>query len=530
MSDSSTSSSWAPLRQPTFTVLWVAAVVGNVGSFMRDVASAWVVTDLSASPTSVAMIQAAATLPAFVLALPAGVLSDLFDRRRFLIAIQLLLAATSLTLAALSATGQLTVTWLVALTCLGGTGAALMGPAWQSIVPELVPREDMRNAVALNSLGVNIARAVGPALGGLLLGIVGAAAVYGADVLSYVLVIGALLWWRKPEKPRSPLAEHFGGALRAGARYALASRELHAVLLRVAAFFAFASAVWALLPLVARGLLGGTAGFYGLLLGAVGAGAIGGAVLLPRWRARFSPDALVCGAAAAVAAVMAALAFAPPQAAALALMLVMGAAWITALTTLNGAAQAVLPDWVRGRGLAVYLMVFNGAMTLGSLAWGAVAQATSVPAALGIAAGGALVVAALAGRVPLPAGDRDLQPSRHWPEPPLADRPDHDRGPVMIQIEYEVPAAQRAALAEAMRPLAAARRRDGAFLWGLSEDPDRPELVIEWFLVESWAEHLRQHHRVSHADADLQRGIARLHVGAAPPRVSHLVGLPPAGP
>lgn len=522
------SSSWAPLRQPTFAVLWIAAVVGNVGSFMRDVASAWVVTDLSASPAAVAAIQAAATLPAFVLALPAGVLSDLFDRRRFLIAIQLLLAATSLTLAALSATGQLTVTWLIALTALGGVGAALMAPAWQSIVPELVPREDMRNAVALNSLGVNIARAVGPALGGVLLGLVGAATVYGFDVLSYVLVIGALLWWRKPDKPRSPLAEHFGGALRAGARYALASRELHAVLLRVVAFFAFASAVWALLPLVARGLLGGGAGFYGLLLGAVGAGAIGGAVLLPRLRARFGPDALVCGAAASVAVVMAVLAFAPPQPVALALMLVMGAGWITALTTLNGAAQAVLPDWVRGRGIAVYLMVFNGAMTIGSLAWGGVAQATGVPIALGIAAGGALLMALVAGRVPLPTGEADLQPSRHWPEPPLADRPDHDRGPVMIHIEYQVPPAERAALVEAMRPLAAARRRDGAFLWGLSEDPDRPDLVIEWFLVESWAEHLRQHHRVSHADADLQREIVRRHVGVSPPLVRHLIGLHPA--
>lgn len=518
-------SSWAPLRQPTFTVLWVAAVVGNVGSFMRDVASAWLVTELSASPAAVATIQAAATLPVFLLAMPAGVLSDLFDRRRFLIAVQLLLGATSLTLAVLSATGALTVTWLVTLTFVGGAGAALMAPAWQSIVPELVPRADMRNAIALNSLGVNIARAVGPALGGVLLGVAGAATVYGVDVLTYVLVIAALLWWRKPAKPRSALDEQFAGALRAGARYALASRELHVVLLRVAAFFAFASAVWALLPLVARQLLGGTAGFYGLLLGAVGAGAILGAVLLPRWRARFDADALVCGAAAAVAAVMGTLAFGPPQWLALGLMLVMGAGWITALTTLNGAAQAVLPDWVRGRGLAVYLMVFNGAMTLGSLGWGAVAQVTSVPAALGIAAVCALGVAAVAGRVPLPTGEADLQPSRHWPEPPLADRPDHDRGPVMVQIEYQVPADRRDALAEAMRPLATARRRDGAFLWGLSEDPDRPDLVIEWFLVESWAEHLRQHHRVSNADADLQREIARHHVGASAPVVRHLVGV-----
>ena len=192
------SGSFAPLRQPVFAVLWAATVLGNVGSFMRDVASAWMVTELSASPTAVALVQTAATLPIFLLAIPAGVLSDILDRRRFLIFIQLVLAAVSGTLLLLASTKSLTVEYLIALTFVGGIGAALMGPTWQSIVPELVPRADLKNAVALNSLGINIARAIGPAAGGLLLASFGAATAYGADVLSYGFVVAALRWWKRP--------------------------------------------------------------------------------------------------------------------------------------------------------------------------------------------------------------------------------------------------------------------------------------------------------------------------------------------
>ena len=516
---------FAPLRQRTFAVLWFATVIGNVGSFMRDVASAWVVTDLSPSPAAVALIQAAATLPIFLLAIPAGVLSDILDRRRFLIGIQVLLAAVSGVLMVLAHTQALTLPWLVVLTLLGGVGAALMGPTWQSIVPELVGRTELRSAVALNSLGINISRAIGPALGGLLLGALGAGVTYGADVLTYVLVLGALLWWRRPAAAPDPLPEHFFSAMRAGFRYTRSSPELHTVLVRTACFFGFAAAVWALLPLVARGQLGGTATIYGLMLGGVGVGAIAGALLLPRLRTRLSPDGLMLGAAIAVAAVMATLAASPPQAVALLLMGVLGAGWIVALTTLNGVAQAILPNWVRGRALAVYLTVFNGAMTFGSLVWGGVAQAIGVPQALLVSAAGLVVVALLARRLALPAGDADLQPSNHWPEPLATPTTAHDRGPVMIQIDYRVDAEDRPAFAEAMQALSHARRRDGAYAWGLSEDPDEPATVTEWFLVESWAEHLRQHHRVSHADADVQQAAHAWHRGNAPPRVRHLIAL-----
>ncbi|GLK56841.1 MFS family permease [Methylopila capsulata] len=520
----SASGAFAPLRRPAFAVLWAATILGNTGSFMRDIASAWIVTDLAASPVAVALVQAAGTLPIFLLAIPAGVLSDILDRRKLLIAIQVLLGLVSLTLAVMAASGALTVATLVGLTFIGGVGAALMGPTWQSIVPELVPKTELRDAVALNSLGINVARSIGPAAGGLLLGAVGAAATYGVDVASYLLVIAALVWWNRPASADDALAERFPGAFRAGLRYARASRELHRVLFHALVFFTCCSAIWALLPLVARGLLGGTAGFYGFMLGAVGVGAICGALVMPRLRARLGADGLMLFAAILAALVMAGLVLAPPKPVALVALLALGLAWIVALTTLNGAAQAILPNWVRGRGLAVYLTVFNGAMTGGSLLWGLVAHHIGVAPALLVAAAALLGAGLLLRRRTLPVGEADLAPSNHWPEPLLAAPLENDRGPVTVLIEYRIPAADRPGFLATLHRLAEERRRDGAFEWGVAEDAAEPEIVVEWFRVESWAEHLRQHRRVSKADADVQGAARAFHKGPAEPVVRHLIG------
>jgi MFS family permease len=522
--------SFAPLLQPTFALLWVATVIGNVGSFMRDVASAWLVTDAAAGPAAVALIQAAGTLPVFLLAIPAGVMADILDRRKFLLAVQVMLACVSLSLMLLAQAGQASVAALVGLTFLGGIGAALMAPTWQAIVPELVPPGDTRNAVALNSLGINIARAIGPAAGGLLLASFGASVTYAADVASYGVVIVALLLWRRARREDDPLSERFAGAFRAGLRYARASRELHVVLLRAALFFLLASAVWALLPLVARQLLGGDAGYYGLLLGAVGLGAILGALLLPAVRRHLDIDGLLLASALLTAAVMALLAFAPPRALAPLVLLLLGMAWIAALTGLNGTAQAILPNWVRGRALAVYLTVFNGAMTAGSLVWGAVAELLGVPWTLWVAAFALAASAILLRRIPLPRGEADLTPSNHWPEPLLAAPVPQDRGPVIIMIEYHVAPEARAEFLATIHRLSGARRRDGAYSWGIAEDAADPALMVEWFMVESWAEHLRQHRRVAQADADLQAGLLRFHTGAEAPRVRHFLASaePPA--
>jgi len=506
-------------------VIWTATVLGNIGTFMRDVSSAWLVTGLSASPASVAMIQAAGTLPFFLLAIPAGVLSDILDRRRLLIALQIVLGSVSSLLAVLAWTGSVSVEGLIVLTFLGGVGAALATPAWQAITPELVPRSDLKGAVALNSLGINIARSIGPALGGFLLALLGAAAVYGLDVLTYVLVGGALLWWRREADHDDGLRENFGGALRAALRYARASRDLHRILWRAVVFFAFASAVWALLPIVARQEIGGGPGFYGLLLGSVGAGAIAGAVLMPRARARLGQDGLVLAATLVTAAATILLALTNLEIVAIVATFVLGIAWIAMLTTLNSTMQAILPNWIRGRGLAIYLTAFNGAMTAGSLGWGFLAQEIGTDTAL-VAAGLSLVVVALlAHRAPLPAGESDLTPSLHWPEPAMAEPVAHDRGPVMIMVTYRILQADRAAFLAALERLSEERWRDGAYSWGISEDAADPEHIVEWFFVESWAEHLRQHKRISKADADIQAEARQFHQGAEPPLVQHFLAV-----
>jgi len=525
MNDQATGS-FAPLRRPTFTVLWIATVLGNTGSFMRDVASAWLMTDLSASPTSVALVQAAASIPIFLLAIPAGVLSDIVDRRKLLIAIQVLLAGVSGSLMYLSYTGAMTVSLLIALTFAGGIGAALMGPTWQSIVPELVPKPELRSAVALNSLGVNISRSIGPAVGGLLLAGFGAAITYGADVVSYAFVIAALLWWRRPAAGSNELSERFGGAFVAGLRYARASKPLHRVLQRSIVYFAFASSVWALLPIVARTSLQADAAFYGILLGAVGIGAILGALLLPRMRAWLDVDGLLFAAAIGTAIAMAALSFAPSRWLALLLLLLLGVAWIVALTTLNATAQGILPNWVRGRGLAVYLTVFNGAMAAGSLLWGMVAQRIGVDTALLVSAIGLTVAAIALLRVKLPTTESDLMPSNHWPEPMVAAPVPHDRGPVLILVHYRVGFGDRAEFLAALSRLAEERRRDGAYAWGVTEDAADPLHILEWFMTESWAEHLRQHQRVSRDDADVQSEVARFQIEGKAPAVEHYLSLP----
>ncbi|UAX41890.1 MFS transporter [Pasteurella canis] len=516
-------SGFAPLKQKLFLVLWIATVLGNVGSFIRDVASGWLITDLSASPAAVSLIQAATTLPIFLLAIPAGVMADILDRRKFLIGIQFILAFSSASLMFLSATGLQSVTTLVLFTFIGGVGAALMAPTWQAIVPELVSRTDLKNAVALNSLGINISRAIGPAIGGVVLAQLGASFAYGIDVISYAFVIAALIWWKRAKKETDELAENFTGAFRAGLRYARSSKALHIILFRAIFFFLFASAVWALLPLVARQLLEGTAGFYGILLAAVGVGAIIGAVLLPRLRRRLNSDQLLLGAAILSAIVMGFLALSPPKWTAIPALCLLGFAWITALTTLNSVAQSILPNWVRGRSLAIYLTVFNGAMTLGSLSWGAVAQYIGLPSTL-VVAGVALVIAnALAYRKKLPQGEDDLNPSNHWEQPHTHSDVALDRSPVMIQVEYQINPENQSAFLSKLHQLAEQRRKDGAYAWGVLEDVEKPNYFIEWFFVESWAEHLRQHHRVSQADADLQAEVNAFHQDDKP-KVKHFVG------
>ena len=518
-------SAFAPFRQRTFAILWTAALVANIGTWFRDVANGWTMTEMAPDPSMVALVQAATTLPVFLFSLPAGALADLVDRRRLLLGIQVCLGATSVCLALAATFGLMTPWLLLGLVFAGGLATAFMGPAWQSIVPEVVPREVLRPAVALNSLGVNIARAIGPALGGLIVATSGAALAYWLDAGSYLLIFAALLWWKRPLGVPGLPPEKFGPAMATGLRYASASPDVRRTLFRACMYFVFASAYWALLPLIARQTLNGGAGLYGLLLTSIGGGAVVGALALPRLSGAISGGQIVFAGTLATAGAMLVLATIRDPLAASGALFVAGAAWISVLTSVNVAAQTVLPNWVRARGLAIYIMVFFGSMTFGSLLWGWVAAETTIGQALIIAAGGGLVAGLLALRVKLPKGDGKLMPSMHWPEPALAAGVDHDRGPVMIEIIYRVKAENRAAFLVALKAFSSERRRDGGYRWQVFEDAEDPERVVETFLVPSWLDHLRQHQRVTGEDADLQAKVRAYHEGPELPRVCHLLAV-----
>ncbi len=513
---------WAPFGQRVFAIVWTAALLGNIGTWMRDVGAGWLMTSMAPGATWVALVQVAGTLPLFLLALPAGALADLVNRRRLLIALNAVMAVAALYLGVLTQTGAMTPPLLLAGLLLAGIASALATPVMQSLTPLQVPRELLREAIALNSMGLNVSRAIGPAIGGALIVAVSVSAAFFVDALSYLVVIAALLWWKGAATPASEgRPERLAPALRTGLRYAWNAPRLRRLLLRAVAFFLFASAAWALLPLLARQHLGGTAGYYGLLLATLGAGAVGGALLLPRLKARFSAQQLVGGASLAMVAALLAWAWIPSRAVALLPALLLGLAWITVLTLLNTAAQTALPNWVRGRGLALYLCVFYGAMTAGSLIWGLLADRFGLPVSYTVAAGLGLLSLLLAAARPLPEGEPDLRPAEQaWPTP-VELLGEAEESPVQVSVDYRIDPAEREAFVAALRELAAARRRNGAMQWSLWEDAADPGAISEQWLEASWDDHERHHHRHTADDATLQAKVRGFHRGDAAPRVRH---------
>jgi len=525
MSGAPAGSSLAPFRHAAFTVLWVATVASNVGTWMQNAAAGWLMTALDPDPLVVALVQVATMLPMALLGLPAGALADIVDRRRLLVAINIAATAVMAALGALVWLERATPAILLAFTFLTGCTAALIAPAWQAVVPQLVPRRNLPEAVALNSVGINISRAIGPALAGAIIGLAGLAMPFWLNAASNLGVIAALLWWRPATDAAHRLPpERFGGAMRVGLRHARHNPHLRATLIRSAGFFVFASAYWALLPLVAREQVAGGPQLYGNLLGAIGAGAVGGALLLPALKARLGPDALAVAGTIGTALSLALFGLARHPAVAFAASIAAGVSWIAVLAVVNVSAQQALPGWVKGRGLSLFATVQFGAMTAGSALWGQVAAATGLPAAHLLAAAGALLAVPLLWRWQLQTGAGiDHTPSLHWPAPVLSQDLEHDRGPVMVTVAYRIRPEDRARFLEALAALARQRLRDGAYDWAVFEDAAEPGRVVETFRLPSWLEHLRQHERVSENDRAAQAQVNAFHLGPEPPAVAHLV-------
>jgi MFS family permease len=513
-------------------VLWTATLLSNIGGWMHDVGAGWLMTTLTSSPLMVSLVQTATTLPVFLLALPGGALADIVDRRRLLVGTKIAMTLLAAGMGAVVLSGGMTPAALLLFTFALGAGTALINPAWQAIVPSLVPKPELASAIALNSVGINLSRAIGPALAGAIILSLGLAWPFLINAVSFLAVVAALLWWRPPASAARHLpAERFVAALRSGVRYARASDPLRSTLLHAFIFIVFASAYWALLPLVVRTHLGGGADLYGLMVGCIGAGAVIGAIVLPRVRATIGASRLVLLSTIGTALVLIAFALARQPVVAAAASFVAGTSWLAAQSSFNISTQMSLPDWVRARGLAIYGTVFFGSMAFGSVLWGQLAAQFGLSASLLTAAGGALLCMLPAARLELQSGGAlNLSPSSHWPEPVITGDAEPDRGPVLVTVEYRVRQEQAAEFLAALRRLAKARRRDGAFAWGVYRDASEPDRYVEQFLENSWLEHLRHHERVTEDDRALQEQVASFDSGSSAPQVRHFLAADAASP
>jgi MFS family permease len=506
-----------PLRHPTFRTLWLATLASNTGSWIQNTGAGWLMTSLDPSPVMVSLVQAASMLPVFLLALPAGALADILDRRRFLIGAQAWILATALLLALLTWTGSLGAWGLLALTFCIGAGSAMNFPAWAATTPELVPREDLVGAIALNGIGFNLARAVGPALGGFAIAAAGPEAAFTLNAASFVVLILALFLWRREETARGRLPkEQLVGAMRAGLRFVRASPAMHAAILRACTFFLFSAAIWGLLPLYVRRQLGLGPEAFGLMLAVMGASAVGAGFALPALRGRMDRGALVFWASLLASAGMGLLAVSSHWLPAALGMLLYGAAWITAGSTLAASAQLAAPAWVRARAIAIYQLSFFGVMALGSALSGWLGAHFGVGPALGAAAVGGVAAAVLVRpwRLEVAATAEGPAPAVPQPEAPAAELHrllGEDSGRVLEVVRYRIDPAERRRFLAAMAEVRLVRLRSGAITWRLYEDVAHPERWVELWAVPSWTEHLREEQRLTVDDRAVLARAAALH-------------------
>jgi predicted MFS family arabinose efflux permease len=517
-------SALAPLRRPGFRAAWTALAGSQLVIWMNTVGAVTVIASLSDSPTLIALVQTANSVPAVLLAVVMGSMADIVDRRRFAIASQAWMLVSVAALAALTLADVITPGLALALTFALGAGMATTFVIYQALTQDFVPRSELLSAVALNGVAINLARAIGPALAGLIIAALSAGALFVVEAGLLVLIVGLVALRVRPPGPVRASGERLAPAVRAGVRFVRFSPPVRTVLLRGAAFSVSASALWALLPVAALGRLGLSESSFGLLLGCVGTGAILGATMLPRLRRRFAFDRMIALASLGLAGGLIALAYVPWAELVAFTLLLTGACWLTVLSSLNTSAQRVAPSWVRARTLAVFQLVIQGGLAVGSLTWGLVTGAADVELALTIAAAGLVAGVALGRRWPLAESERnDLTPAHVWSDPHVPIEPRPDDGPVLITVEYEIDPADAERFVPAMEELGRIRRRDGAYRWELYADLERPGSYVETFAVDSWSEHLRQHGRLTVADLELTKLTKSFHRGEQPPVVRHML-------
>ncbi len=517
-----TLTAWAPLKVQVFRMLWSTWLVANICMWMNDVAAAWMMTSMTTSPIWVALVQSASTLPVFLLGLPSGAMADILDRRRFFIMTQFWIAGVAVLLCAIVVYGVMTPPLLLALTFANGIGLAMRWPVFAAIVPEVVPRSQLPAALALNGVAMNASRIIGPLVAGALIASAGTAWVFVLNAVLSVISGFIIMRWRRDHAP-SPLGrERLISAMRVGVQFVRQSARLRAVFLRVALFFLHSTALLALLPLIARNLHGGDAGAFTLLLAAMGLGAIGAALYLPRLRQMMTRDTLVMRATLIQSVATAVMAFAPNVYVAVPAMLVNGAAWITCANSLSVSAQLALPDWVRARGMSMFQMAIMGGSATGAALWGQVSTLSSLQTGLVIAAFSGALTMYLAQRwVTDLSIEEDLTPSREF-KAPVADAPP-GAGHVVVTIDYQIDPERAEDFRLVMEESRRSRLRQGALAWELLRDIGKPGHYIEQIVDESWTEHLRRFDRVTASDVSLRERKLAFHIGEEPPVVTRCV-------
>lgn len=522
-----------PLHNGVFRGLWFAWLAANMTMWMNDVAAAWLMTTLTASPVMVALVQTASTLPVFLLGLPSGALADILDRRRYFASTQLWVLVNALVLAALSVANLLTAPLLLALTFSNGIALAMRWPVFAAIVPQVVSRDDLPASLALNGIAMNISRVVGPAAAGAILAAVSPAAVFVVNTVLAVVAFVLILRWKSEPRPSALPGERFVGAMRVGLNHTWQSPRLKVILLRIFVFFLQVTGLVALMPLVARQLHGGGAGTFTVMLSCLGAGAIVAALLFPRWRARWDRDQFVRIGTLVHAAVSSLIVLLPEIWVALPAMIVVGMAWISVANSLTVSAQIAMPNWVRARGMSIYQMALMGGAAVGSVLWGQVAEHTSVRTAVLAAAVFGVAALVATRRLSVEGGvDPDFSPAAVMAAPPPAWDIGPEDGPVMVTLRYRVDPARAKAFAEVMQRTRAARLRQGALSWGLFRDVADPEDWVEYFVDENWVEHQRRLERFTAADAQLRSERLAFHIGTDPPLLRRYVAdseAPPGG-
>jgi MFS family permease len=515
-------SAFGPLKGPVFRMLWLTWLIANTTMWMNDVAAAWLMTSIGSSPLWVALVQTASTLPVFLLGLPSGALADILDRKRYFVITQFWVAGVAVLLCVVIVLDMLTAPLLLALTFANGVGLAMRWPVFAAIIPEVVPRPQLPQALALNGVAMNGSRILGPLIAGALIASAGSAWVFVLNAVLAVIAGILLLRWRREHK-ESPLGrERLTSAMRVGLQYVWQSSRLRAILLRISLYFLHSTALLALLPLVARSLPGGQAGTFTVLLASMGGGAIVAALLMPQIRAWLPLQERVLVGTAIQSAAAVIVAFAPNIYVAVPAMVLSGMAWITVANSLTVATQMALPDWVRARGMSIYQMALMGSTALGAALWGQVATWTGIQAALAISAGTAVMLMAAAQRLVVDRGtEEDLTPSRVVKVPEMQAPP--RAGRIRVNIEYRIDPARTGDFLVLMQESRRSRLQQGALDWQLLHDLYEPARFIEQITDESWTEHLRRFDRVTAADVQLRDKRLAFHVGEEPPQVTRFL-------